>query len=359
MKAFILFAAGLAVSANLAFAADAKPPIVVGISAPLTGDAANIGTATKNGVELLYSELSPELKSRIKLSFQDDQNSPKTAVSVFTKLVTGDKAAAMITVASNTSKVTAPLADRAKVPQLSIATDTAVVEGKKYVVNLWATAAEEAKPAVAEAIRRGYKKIAVISSVHDLTSSCRKAFEAENAGRIQLVLSDEYAPDVRDFKPFLAKLRSAGEVDAIFVNLFLGQIGVFAKQSRELGFKQPLFGFELFEDKGEVKNSNGALIGQWYSQAADPTPEFLKHYEAKFPGSPSLGAANGYDALKLIASAIEAGKDTSDGINEFVHSVKDFSGALGTYSATGRNTFTLPATLKVVTEAGFEKLKDQ
>ncbi len=334
-----------------------KPPVVVGVSVPLTGDAASIGVAVKNGVELAYSELEPELQKRISLSYQDDQNSQKNAVTAFTKLVKGDKASVIITCASNTSKTTAPLADREKVPQISIATDTAVSEGRKYAMNFWATAGEEAKPAVAESLRRGYKKIAIISAVHDFTQSCRKAFEAENAGRVSVALSEEFAPDSRDFKTFLTKLRSIKDVDAIFVNLFLGQIGLFAKQARQMGVNQPLFTFELFEEANEVKNSEGALIGQWYVQADDPNSEYTNKYAAKFPGAPTLGSANGYDAVKLIAESIRLGKDSSEAINDYLHSVKDFSGALGTFSANANGTFSLPTTLKVVTKTGFEKLK--
>lgn len=337
-------------------AADSKNAVVVGLSAPLTGDGAAIGTAVKNGVQMKFEELPKEVQDRIKLSIQDDQNSPKNAVTAFTKLVKSDKATVIISTASNTSKATAPLADREGIPQISIATDTAVSSGRKYVVNFWASASEEAKPAFEEAQRRGYKKIAIVSATHDFALACRKAFEEENQGRIAVVLSDEYAPEVKDFRPFLTKLRAAGEFDAIFVNLFLGQIGLFAKQARELGFKQDLFTFELFEDPNEVKISNGALLDQWYAQADDPNEEFLKKYKSKFPTASNLGAANGYDALGLIALAIQAGKESSDEINEFIHQVKDVTGALGTYSATGKNTFSLPATLKVVTVDGFEKL---
>jgi len=41
---------------------------------------------------------------------------------------------------------------------------------------------------------------------------------------------------------------------------------------------------------------------------------------------------------------------------QFLHTVKDFNGALGTYSASGDNRFTLPAAIKVITADGFKKI---
>ena len=48
--------------------------------------------------------------------------------------------------------------------------------------------------------------------------------------------------------------------------------------------------------------------------------------------------------------------DTEE-INRFLHTVKDFTGVMGTYSATEKNNFTLPAAVKVVTRDGFKKLR--
>ena len=57
----------------------------------------------------------------------------------------------------------------------------------------------------------------------------------------------------------------------------------------------------------------------------------------------------------LIAETIKDSPNRPE-INSFIHSVKDFTGALGTYSASGQNTFTLPATIKIVTKDGFKKI---
>lgn len=342
----------------LAFATAAcadDAPITVGGILVLSGDAANMGTAEKNGMVLAWESLPPEQQKRIKLVFEDDRLDSKTSVSAFQKLANSGALDVVVNSSSGTAKALAPLAEQKKIPLIAIATDPAVVRGRQYAFNLWVTVEAEAEAAVDESLKRGYKKIARISAQHDFTLACKDYYDKTAAERIQVVLDDEYTREEKDFRPFLTKLRAHQDVDAIFVNLFLGQIGIFAKQAREMGFKQPLFAFEFFEDPAEVKTSAGALVGQWYVQTDDPISGFEQKYLKRFPDAPFYSSANGYDAVMLIAEAIKT-DPSREGIRKYLSSLKDFSGALGTYSASGDQRFTLKAAIKVVTETGFKKL---
>ena len=96
----------------------------------------------------------------------------------------------------------------------------------------------------------------------------------------------------------------------------------------------------------------GALIGQWYIQADDPSGEFLKLYGERYPGASPVTAANCHDAVLMAADA----KVKGVALNDHLHNLKDFKGALGVYSSTSDNKFTLPATAKIITSTGFERL---
>ena len=97
------------------------------------------------------------------------------------------------------------------------------------------------------------------------------------------------------------------------------------------------------------------MLGAWYATSADPNSAFQEAYQKAYPQSVLYPAPNGYDAVMLLAEAIKKGVPTSE-IHHFLRTLKDFHGVLGTYSATGDGRFTLPASLKVVTEKGFEPL---
>ncbi len=158
-----------------------------------------------------------------------------------------------------------------------------------------------------------------------------------------------------DFRTFIARTKLIPNLDALLVNLFPGQIGLFAKQARGAGIKVPLFGFEYFEDTNEISISQGSLNGAWYATSGEPNNNFLDQYKSAFPGDPYITAANGYDAVGLFVKAFSTA-DGAEGVAAYLRSVKDYKGALSKYSATGDNRFALPATLKSVVDGGFQEL---
>ncbi len=216
----------------------------------------------------------------------------------------------------------------------------------------------EAAAVYTEMLRRNYRVIARISSQHAFPEAVNKAFDQRIGKEIKIVLDQSYSDNVRDFRPFITRLRAVAGVDAVLLVLMPGQLGVFARQLREQGVTAPMFGYEFFEDPREVETARGALLNQWYVNSKSARPEFLQAYEKRFPGGPTMAAANGYDMVKIMALAAQ-GKRSADEVNKLLHTLRDFEGALGRYSATGQNTYTLPAAIKIVTADGFAELSEQ
>lgn len=323
-----------------------------GVLLPLSGENAHIGEGCQNGMKLALENLDSNTRENLEFLYEDDRLDTKTSVSAFNKLVGQDKINVAVSFSSSTSKALGPIADNRKVPLIAIASDKGVVENRSHVVTFWVTPEEQAKLLVKEVKRRGYKRIARISAIHNATEAFREAFDKESAGNIEIPYEQEFLFDAKDFKPFLIQLKTHQNIDAIFVNLFFGQVGTFARQARELGIELPLFGIETFEDKNEVETSGGALVGQWYIQADEGNEKFLKQYRAKYPEASSYTSVNCYDVVLLLAHAIDQ-KMSPEQFITFLKTVKDFKGSGGTFSATGDNRFTLPAMVKMVAEDGF------
>jgi branched-chain amino acid transport system substrate-binding protein len=327
---------------------------------PLSGDMANLGVAIKNGI-LLGMEQS-DSDTRINMRFEDDGGLPKNTISALMKQKSVKKPDIIITASSATSKSVAPLVEQMKVPLIAIATDEEISRGRSYVMNFWVTPEDTIDLLIKEAKRRGYRSIAFFTSIHNGTISLQRTFHAQAKGELEIAYSEDIGLDLRDFKSEILKFKHKTknkQIDAIFTNVFFGQVGIFARQLRELGVTQDLFCAELFEDKGEVASSQGALIDQWYVQADDPNDAFLKRYAETFPGDSNYGSANGADLILLLAHALEKKITTPEEINTFLHSVKDFEGNMGVFSASDDNRFNLPVTVKIVKEYGFEKCGEE
>lgn len=338
------------------FAESDPKTLRVGVILSFTGDAASVGEAVRNAMTLALEKLPKETRDRLELVYEDDAMSPKNTITAFRKLLRAGRLDVVVNTGSGTSKAIAPLVESEKIPLIAIATDPEVVAGRSWVVNFWVTPEEQVRVAIPEALRRNYSKIARITAIHDFTLAMKKYFDLENRNRIKLVLDEEFPPNAKDFRSFLTRLRSRDKVDAILASLMPGQLGVFAKQTRQMGIEVPIFGFETLEDSNEVKASDGALVGQWYVNTDDPDSTFIDEFRSRFPDSSLYGASNGYDIVLLLGAAVEKGATRAQ-VNHFLHTVKDFKGALGTYSATTDNRFTLPAAVKVVTEDGFKKVE--
>jgi ABC-type branched-subunit amino acid transport system substrate-binding protein len=331
-------------------------PFRVGGILALSGDGAAMGQAFRNGFQLGLDKLPAAIRDQIKVQFEDDALSAKNAVSAFRKLESEGGVDLVFSFFSGSALALSPIIESKGVTMLAIAADPNVVKGKKYAFNFWMTPDIATEAFIAEAKKRGYKKIGRVSASHSGVAAYKDSFDRLNNGRLTVAVDEEFSPEARDFRSFVSKLKGKGELDAVLVILLPGQIGLFTKQARQGGFLKDFIGVELFEDKGEVASSDGAMINQWYVNSDSPTEEFQRDYQARFPNSSQYSAANGYDAALLLGDALSKGH-TKSTMYTYFQNVKDFHGALGTYSSTGDQRFTLPAAIKVVKTNGFEKLQ--
>jgi len=358
----LLISIGLFLGATGCFGSDQKNKtgdvLKVGLILPITGSAASVGTSARNAAEMSYGSLPSATQKKIDMVFEDNQLSPANSVNIFQKLVSVDKVGAVVTITSGPSNAVAPLAEEKKMPLIAVAADRKIVEGRNYAVKHWVTPEEEMEVIIPEIKKRGYQKIAMIIAQHDgyvyFMNDFKERIKKEGiAGRF--VMEEWFNPDIRDFRSFIAKAKEK-QADAIGVLLLSGQIGLFAKQTREMGLDVPLFGIDYFEDKKELEAAGGALEGQWYVCADDADQRFYQEYEQKYQSFPSLGAANMYDIIQIIGESVEKYGSDSEKLNWYLHNLKDFHGVVGTYSASGKNDFTLPAEIKVIKNGKFEPL---
>jgi branched-chain amino acid transport system substrate-binding protein len=135
----------------------------------------------------------------------------------------------------------------------------------------------------------------------------------------------------------LAVKQSGADVMSTYMT-FPPDQGIFARQLRQLGVNIAWVGSPTTVQTTALKLAGPALYGS-YAVAdfnADSSPaakEFATKYEATYKSAPDLNGAWTYDAVHVLALAIDNAKSLEpQKIREAILSVKGYPGAEGTYN---------------------------
>jgi branched-chain amino acid transport system substrate-binding protein len=341
LKRFSLMAATLALSA--ACTKKNSNEIVVGHFGSMTGADATFGQSTDEGIRLAIDEANAAggiNGKQIKLVTMDTQGKSEEAAAVVTRLIEQHRVMAVLgEVASGRSLAAAPIAQSKKVPMISpSSTNPKVTEVGDFIFRVcFIDPFQGTVMAKFAAESLKVKKVAVLREVSSdysmgLSDYFIQKFK-ELGGTIVADLS--YQNQDKDFKAQLTQIKSSNP-EAIFIPGYYTQVGLIARQARELGIKAPLLGGDgwdsqkLFEIGGEAVN--GSYFSNHYStDSTDPAAvEFMTKFKAKYNRSPDGLSAAGYDAAQVLIAAMRATPELNHkNLRDQLAAIKDFPGATG------------------------------
>ncbi len=157
---------------------------------------------------------------------------------------------------------------------------------------------------------RGYRRIAVIweedAYGEDLAYQYHVGLDNMNA---ELVYQWSYSRERADFRLPVNELKGI-DADVIFFAGLEPWAGDFLRNARGVGLRTPIIG--AFSDTPEMRKRAGqALEGAMYFDMYNedsPSPEnqsFVRKFRTRYGGSPDAWAAQGYDALHILAKAVK------------------------------------------------------
>ncbi|MEP6704239.1 MAG: ABC transporter substrate-binding protein [Acidobacteriota bacterium] len=354
-------------------ATDTGDTIKVGVYGDLTGQTSSFGQSTKNGIELAVEEINNAggiNGKKIQLIVEDDQGRPEQAKTVVSKLINQDKVQAVLgEVASTNSLAAAPVAQEAKIPMISpSSTNPKVTEVGDYISRVcFIDPFQGSVMAKFSANTLKAKTAAILGDVNsDYSKGLTQFFEEEFTklgGKV--VAKEAYTQTDPDFKGQLTKIRNL-KPDVIYIPGYYGQVGIIAKQARELDMNMPLLGGDGWDSPELWKLGGAALKNAYISNhysAENPAPEiqnFVKAYKAKFNVDPDSLAALAYDAAKVLADAIKrAGGTDSAKLRDAINSTKNFPGVTGMITIdSSRNAVKPAVVLELDATAGKFKFKE-
>lgn len=216
------------------------------------------------------------------------------------------------------------------------------------------------------AARQGYRRV-VIYYVNDAYGRGLATAIERRAEELEIDVVDRLSYDGIDDREFRVALATWEplEFDAIFLAGSLPAAARFIKEARGAGVTVPIIGGdgldspELWEVAGDA--AEGTIVASVFHNDV-PRPEvqnFNRDFRTKYGVLPDVFAAQGYDAMRLIAYAMEKAGTTAPGkVAEALHSVKDWPGVTGlhTFDAKG-DVVGKPIIKMVVRDGRFEYLE--
>lgn len=314
--------------------------IKVGGLAPLTGDVAVYGIATQRGVDLYIEELNAAggvLGKQVEIEWLDEKGDVTEALNAYNRLA-GEVVAIIGDVTSKPTIAVSELAAQDGIPMIAPpATAYDVTSaGENIFRACFLDPYQGQMMATFAAGKLGAKKVAVIyNNADDYSTGLAESFKAkaEELGA-EVVAYESYATGDIDFKSQLTKISEAAP-EAIFVPDYYNTVALIASQTREVGITAPLMGADGWDGVLGVVNDPALVEGYYFCNhySTEDTDEvvqnFLKNYEAKYGETPNAFAALGYDAAKILFTAMEtAGTTESAAVVEAMKNT-DLNGVTG------------------------------
>lgn len=306
-----------------------------GVIAPLTGPGAMYGQHIREGVDLAVEQLASQ-GVKLKPIYEDSQCDAAKAASAARKLTDMDEVSYTIVSCSPGVLAAAPILEQAKVVGFStIATAADVSNAGDYIFR--DVPSDEVQGTVGAKILKDsrYKKVAIFWVDHaygkGLEGTVTK--EVRKYGG-EVVASEMYEPGSTDFKTILIKFKGANP-DVIYMAAFPNEGAIFMKQMLELGIDVPIVASEGIKDPSFIETGGNAvedldLTITVPSGEGVKFPQFKSAFMRKYGKEPGLFASESYDAIYMLAKALEKSDGTGPGIKDALNNLGVFVGAAGT-----------------------------
>ena len=323
----------------------ATEPLKIGMVAPLTGPAAESGLYQIQGAKLAVEEINKAggvLSRQIELVIEDDQTTNPGIVLAFSKIA-GDKdiPAFIGSVRSTQVHAMAPDIQRIGRPVMIGGTDPQLTHmGNPWLFRCRPNDIYSARVIADYGVNTlGKKKWAIVHSTDAFgTNGKKNLVEVLKGTGVEPVLIQGYTNNSQDFTPVaLAVKQSGADVMSTYMT-FETDVGIFAKQLRQLGVNIAWVGSPSTAVTTALKLAGPALYGSYAVAdfAVDSSPaakEFATKYQAIYKSAPDQFGAWTYDAVHVLALAIDSAKSLEpQRIREAILSVKSYQGAEGTYN---------------------------
>lgn len=283
--------------------------IKLGVSLPLTGEAASLATGMVASAKIAQDEINAAGGidgKKLELVFEDDQCNSRGGINSLTKLATIDNVTGIIgPLCSAAAGPGLPVVEQSHIPIIIWASAPSLPIGKDYVFRAYPSDAFQGK-ASAEYVYNelGKRKVAIMYVQNDWGKGLNEVFSKrfkELGGEI--VLSEGVQQDATDVRSAITKIKNS-DAELVYFPAYPGVGIVGIKQMKEMGLTLPIIGGDAFETPEIIGLEHAE--GVMYSVGKFNLPQDLNaKIKAKTGEDPNSFSALSYDAVYIFKDVIE------------------------------------------------------
>lgn len=322
--------------------ASGEEKLIIGVSAPLTGDFAANGNYIKTA--LLYGESvlnsnGGVLGQQVELVIEDSKGDPSEGVLIAQRFIQNSDIAAVVgDFSSSVSMAAAELYQQAGISQISpTASHPDYTKVGNYIFRAGTTQSSEGPFLARWGVKDlGYKTIATVYINSDWGVVANKYYveEVERLGGT-VTNQESYISGDKDFQATLTKIRES-DPDMVFLAMPWADAGAIISQMGQVGYLPPMMGpgqlstNDLIEMTGDYSEGLRANAVYFKDDVRPISKNFTEGYLKEYGIYPHDHAALAYDALMILVAAIErAGTNDRTAIRDELAKTSGYEGVTG------------------------------
>jgi len=320
--------------------------IKIGMCAPITGPAAEQGRYAQTGARLALDAVNKAggvLGKKVELIIEDDQTTNPGVVLAFSKLSSQPDMVAFIgSIRSTQVHAMAPDVLKVGKPVMIGGTDPALTHmGNQWLFRFRPNDSYSGSVIADYGVNTlGKKKWAIVHSTDAFGTAGGNALATalKKLPGATVALDQGYANQSQDFTPVVLAIKQSGADVLGSYFTFENDLGVFARQLRQLGVNIPWVGSPSVVNVSALKLAGPALYGTFgvadYAEDSSPASKaYGKLYRDATKIAPDNQSSWTYDAMTILCMAInKAGKTDPAAIRAAILAVKGYAGAEGEYN---------------------------
>lgn len=328
--------------------------IKIGVYGPYSGGSAPMGLSMRNGVQIAIDEINASggiLGKKVVMVDRDDEAKNERGGQIMQEFLDKEKVVAVLgPINTGVADASTQYPNQKKVPQIINVSAGAKVNElfasnpENYVFRIAANDDIQSKVIVGEALKRGYKKPALLCDDTNYGQNGREKMEqALAAANVKPVYVGKFKIKDTDMSAQLQEAKAA-KADVILAYGIGPELAAVSSSMVRLGWKPEMIGSWTLSMSNYItnagKNGDGTKMPQTFIEAAattDKQKKFIEDYKKRFNESPitsAVSAAQGYDSMYFLKLAIDqAGSTDGKKIKEALENLNGtYEGITGSYT---------------------------